>query len=227
MGMEFYSLSMKKRLLCYGNHTSRGWKTTEFSHMYFDLSELLQPQDSLEELDVPFQKEEIDDIVKNLSMGKSPGPYGFNTDFVRKCWNTISHDFYDLCEGFYNNDICIQSINGSYVTLIPKMDNPRKVSDFRPISLLNSSIKLTTKILANRLQVVILKIIDQNQYGFIKNRSIQDCLAWSYEYLHPCHKSRKNLLLLKLDFEKAFDKIENHVIIDVMKQRGFSNRWLS
>jgi hypothetical protein len=69
MEMEFYSLSMKKKLLCYGKHTSRGWKTTEFSHMYFDLSELLQPQDSLEELDVPFQKEEIDDIVKIYQWG--------------------------------------------------------------------------------------------------------------------------------------------------------------
>jgi hypothetical protein len=63
---------------------------------------------------------------------------------------------------------CLQSINGSYVTLVPKIDNPAKVSDFRPISLLNSSIKLITKILSNRLQKVILKLVHQNQYGFIR-----------------------------------------------------------
>jgi hypothetical protein len=89
----------------------------------------------------------------------------------------ISQEFYELCDGFYHNHIYVQSMNSSHITLIPKVDNPTKVSNFRPISLLNSSVKLITKILANRMQSVILKVIHQNQYGFIKNRSIQDCLA--------------------------------------------------
>jgi hypothetical protein len=63
-----------------------------------------------------------------------------------------------------------------------------KVADYKPISLLNSSIKLITKVLANKLQTVIPKIIHQNQYGFIKSRSIHDCLTWLFEYLHLCHK---------------------------------------
>jgi hypothetical protein len=75
--------------------------------------------------------------------------------------------------------------------LIPKVDNPMVFSDFRSISLLNSSIKLLTNLLANRLQSEILKIVHQNQYGFIKNRSIKDCLAWSFEYLHICPESKR------------------------------------
>jgi hypothetical protein len=58
------------------------------------------------------------------------------------------------------------------------------VSDFRPISLLNNSAKLITKLLANRLQLVLPSPIHKNQYGFIKNRTIQDCVAWALEYLH-------------------------------------------
>jgi hypothetical protein len=58
-----------------------------------------------------------------------------------------------------------------------------------------------------------LQVIHQNQYGFMKNRSIQDCLAWSFEYLHLYHKSKKQLVLRKLDFDKAFDKVEHEVTI--------------
>lgn len=95
------------------------------------------------------------------------------------------------------------------------------MGDFRPISLLNTCIKLITKLLADRLQTIILQLVHQNQYGFIKSRSIQDCLAWSFEYLYLCHKSEKEMVIFKLDFEKAFDTIEHQVIIDILQVKGF------
>lgn len=81
----------------------------------------------------------------------------------------------------------MQSINGSHITLVPKKDDALKVLDYRSISLLNNSIKLITKLLANRLQLVLPSLIQKNQHGFVKNRTIQDCLAWALEYLHICH----------------------------------------
>jgi hypothetical protein len=137
--------------------------TCEFSCIHFNLDNLLKEQEGLDKMVNPFCKEEIDSIIKDLPLGKSPGPDGFNTDFLKKCWPVLSNDFNELCEAFYNHEICIQSINNSYIVLIPKVHNPSKVLDYRPISLLNSSIKLITKILANRLQSTILKIIHQNQ----------------------------------------------------------------
>lgn len=122
--------------------------------------------------------------------------------------------------------MCIRIINASFITLIPKIDGANKVNDFRPIFLLNTSMKIVTKILANRLQKVIPKIIHKNQYGLIKNRTIQDCLAWTLEFLHICHKSKKELVILKLDFEKAFDKVENEAILHILAKKGFGDNWL-
>jgi len=162
-----------------------------YTSMTLDLNLLLQTSSQLGCLEEPFTTEEIDSVIMNLPSDKSPGPDGFNTDFVKKCWPIIKVDFYNLCQAFYEGDLCLQSINGSHIALIPKVDGATRASDFRPISLLNTSMKVITKLLANRLQRVIQSIIHKNQYGFIKSRTIQDCVAWAIEYLHLCHKSRK------------------------------------
>jgi hypothetical protein len=179
----------------------------------------------LEILEEPFTKEEIDSIIQQLPIDKSPGPDGFNGDFLKKCWPTLATDFYDLCRGFFDGNIYMRSINTSHIVLVPKKDNPTTVGDFRPISLLNSSVKLLTKILDNRLQKIILKIIHRNKYGFIEERNTQDCLAWAFEYLYLYKKSKKEIIILNLDFEKAFDRIEHKAIMEVLHHKGFGARW--
>lgn len=95
------------------------------------------------------EKIEIDQVVTSLPSNKALGPDGFNTDFIKSVGQlSIYEDFYLLCKDFYDEQICLHTINGSFITLILKKDdNDEKGSDYMLISLLNTIIMIITKIL--------------------------------------------------------------------------------
>ena len=118
--------------------------------MLFDLNSLLTRREDLNLLAEPFLQEKIDNIIKRMPNDKSLGPDGFNGKFMKKCWQLIKDEFYVLCNEFFL-DLNLEGINSSFIILIPKKANPESVNDYRPISLMNISLKLLTKILADRL----------------------------------------------------------------------------
>lgn len=187
----------------------------------FGISSVIQQVPDLDGLAQPFSSEEIENVVKFMKPDKAPGPDGFTGHFIKQCWPIIKGDFYKLCSDFSSGAASLQSINGSLITLVPKKQCPETVNDYRPISLTNTCLKFLTKIIANRFQKEITRCIHANQYGFIKSRTIQDCLAWSFEYIHQCKQSKRKVVLFKIDFEKAFDTIEHSAILKILECKGF------
>lgn len=193
----------------------------------FDFSQFFSPFEGLSGLSAPFTHEEIDKVVAHMPSDKSPGPDGFSGLFLKICWPVVKYDFYRLCQEFWEGKVNLQSINDSYITLIPKTLSPEGPNDYRPISLLNICMKLLTKLLADRLQNKILEMVHINQYGFLKSRNIQDCVGWAYEYIHQCKQSGTDTVILKLDFAKAFDTVEHEAVLKVFESFGFDPRWLN
>jgi hypothetical protein len=144
--------------------------------MHLSLQELVQEHD-LHQIEEAVTKEYIDRVIKTLPLDKAPGPGGFNGTFLKKCWPIIKEDIYEVCLDFFNGIMDLQVINNSFITLVPKVNSPVSVNDFRLISLINCAVKIITKLLGDRLQSIIIPLVHKNQYGFIKTRTIHDCLA--------------------------------------------------
>jgi hypothetical protein len=140
--------------------------TSHTPQMLYDLESLIEPVMGLSELSAPFTTEEIDVVVKNMPLDKAPGPDGFNGQFLKSCWYIIKSYIYQLCFDSHDGKLDLESINMGHITLVPKVLVPESINDFRPITLLNCCLKIITKLLANRLQKLVLKIVHKNQLAF-------------------------------------------------------------
>jgi len=135
----------------------------EFSNIHYDLSTLLT-EHNLDHLDMEFSQTEIEAVIKSLPNNYTPGPDGFNGLFIKKSWDIIKGDFLKFLRDFYHQNTNLKSVNSSIITLIPKKNNPKTIDDYRPISLLNYTLKCITKLLSATMQSVILQLVHTNQY---------------------------------------------------------------
>jgi hypothetical protein len=135
---------------------------------------------------------------------KGPGPDGFIGIFFSHCWDIIKIDLINAVNQFYcRNQQGLQFLNQAYVILIPKKDNPKLVSDFRPISLTHNFAKLISKLLANRLAPELEDLISVNQSAFIKKCCIHDNFMYVQEVIKELHKKKYHPCLLSWIFSKV------------------------
>jgi hypothetical protein len=112
-----------------------------------------------------------------------------------------------VCQEFHEYCQFERSLNATFVALIPKKPGADEITDFRPISLVGGMYKIMAKILANRLSVVLGKIVSPSQNAFVKGRQILDSVLIANEYLDSRLKAAIPGVLCKLDLEKACDHV--------------------
>jgi len=173
----------------------------------------------------PFSVDEVRRAVWDCENYKSPGPDGINFGFIKEFWDTMKEDVMRFLVEFHRNGRLAKGINSTFIALIPKVDNPQCLHDFRPISLVGSLYKILAKVLANRLRGVIGSVISDTQSAFIKGRQILDGILVANEVVDEARRSKKELILFKVDFEKAYDSIDFDYLDEVMRNMGFPTLW--
>jgi hypothetical protein len=160
-----------------------------------------------------------------MKHNSAPSPDGFPAEFFQKIWELIHMDIWNLFKDFYDGNLDNERLNYGMVTLLPKVDNAVDTKNFRPICFLNVCYKIITKVLNNRLASCITKVISDSQYGFIKGRYIMDGVVSLNEILHEVKRKKQSGVVLKIDFEKAYDKVNWHFLYVMMEKKGFGSTW--
>jgi hypothetical protein len=201
---------------------SRTWSPNIIlTTLYEDQSEQLQS------LACQFTWEEIQTAIQQAPSNRTPGSDGFTNEFYKFYLQDLKLDLMALFKAWHDQTVDLLGVNVAHIALLPKTEDPQQIKDYRPISLQHSIPKLIAKVMANRLQLKIKTLVDSMQSGFIKERSIVENFAAAIEMIQSGNKMMKPIIVLKLDFQKAFDSIHWDAILHTMSTRGFPPKWIS
>lgn len=131
-----------------------------------------------------------------------------------------------MLDALFMGELELWRLNYGLISLIPKIKDANVIKQFRPICLLNVSFKLITKILAKRLTRVAELLIRDSQIAFVPGRFILDGVVVLHEVIHDISSKNKQGIILKLDFKKAYDKVQWSFLFDVIRKNGLNERWI-
>jgi len=121
-----------------------------------------------------FSEVEVKSTVWSCDSSKSPGLDDFSFNFINICWEFLKEDIFLEVNEFTVKGRWPIGSNASLICLLPKVDNPQQLCDFRTISLVGCLYKIVSKLLSLRLEKVIRKVIDPRHSTFLKGRGLLD-----------------------------------------------------
>jgi len=173
-----------------------------------------------------FSEEEVRAAIWGCDSSKSHNTDGFNFGFIKSCWDILKKDVVAAVKDFAGYGKWPRGSNALFLCLIPKVENPQQLGEFKPISLVGCLYKIISKALSLRLKKMIGKVIDARQSAFFEGRGLLDSVVVANEVLEEYKRKRKSCVFFKVDYEKTYDSVNWDFIFYMLKRLRFCDRWI-
>ena len=186
------------------NNLKAGLSDQQKEHLQNDLSEF-----------------EIETAISQMAKGKAQGPDGLSVELYTQCWPIVKHDFVNLLNQMYSTQTIDNRTKSGFITLIYKKGPKTKISNYRPISLLNYDLKIFT----NRLKPFMTNLSHENQYAK-PGKQIFSIANLLRDLWWDASDSKIDAYFVSLDFRKAFDSIDQRWLSRVLQKMNFPAKFI-
>jgi Reverse transcriptase (RNA-dependent DNA polymerase) len=155
------------------------------------------------ELDQPLNVTELDKALKESNLKSAPGQDGINNRFIKSFWEVLRIPLFDCSVCCLENGQLTDAFRTAKIKLIPKKGDLTKLTNWRPISLLNCFYKIISRAISNRLKKVMDKITRVGQKGYSKTKQCQEVLISLICGIKNAGRRDAKGLLISLDMKKA------------------------
>lgn len=177
-------------------------------------------------LRAPVSLAELSKAVKEMAVGKAPGPDGVIMEFFKLHWDLIKHDYLKMITEATASGNLPPVVTRGLIALLHKGDIRSRLTNWRPITLLNVGYKVFAKILQLRVQPILMEVISFDQSAFLPMRLILDNIMLTHETMDWANHTGQPLIFLKLDFSKAFDMVDWKFLFRAMSTLGFPQEFI-
>ena len=179
-------------------------------------------------LSLPVLDDEIKNALCSLKPFKSPRPNGIHAGFYQRFWLLFKDSVINEIKKVFRERKVPAYLNQTHIALIPKIKGPEIIENYRPISLCNSIYKIIFKIIVTRIRPHLDKLVSLFQTAFIPGRKGIDNTIIAQEIIHTIGRKSGKVgnLVIKIDLEKACDKLEWSFIRDVPQAANFPSEMI-
>ncbi|KAL0295338.1 UNVERIFIED_CONTAM: hypothetical protein Scaly_3105900 [Sesamum calycinum] len=201
-------------------------RTVDLGFLQHELRQITPAEASL--LVATVTAAEVKEAFFDIEVESAPGPDGFGSAFYRAAWPVVGQSMLEAVGEFFRTGKLLKQINTTLLALIPKVNMPTYVSDYRPISCCNVLYKAITKIIVKRIQRVLPLLINYSQNAFVPGRSISDNILLAQELLAGYNQTRlPERCTLKVDIQKAYDSVEWDFLLEVLRLFNFPTHFIT